>query len=229
MPDEIDRIRESYARREAAGREDRYALDDRANRYLYETRERDLLALLRRNALAPLAGKRILDAGCGSGQMLRDFVRYGADAARLSGVDLLRDRVASAHGADPAIGVAAANLAALPYRDAVFDIVLHATVMSSVLDDAVRRSIAGEVLRVLRRGGVIVWYDFTWNPGNRDVRGVSLADVRRLFPGCALEARRVTLAPPISRWLSSRAAWLCTMLEMLPLLRTHLLVAIRKP
>jgi hypothetical protein len=117
----------------------------------------------------------------------------------------------------------------MPLRDATFDLVLQFTIMSSVLDDALRDAIAAESLRVLRPGGAIIWYDFIWNPGNRDTRGLRLTDVRRLYPGCDLDARRVTLAPPISRLLARVSLPACRALEAIPLLRSHYLIAITRP
>ena len=43
VPDEAERIREAYAARAARGDDDRYALTDRANLYLYQRRERALI------------------------------------------------------------------------------------------------------------------------------------------------------------------------------------------
>jgi hypothetical protein len=42
-----------------------------------------------------------------------------------------------------------------------------------------------------------------------------------LFPGCAIDARKVTLAPPIARAVASRSWVLAEMLGSLPFLRTH--------
>jgi SAM-dependent methyltransferase len=225
---ETDRIREAYARRAERGADDRYSLDDPANRYLFERRERELIGLLARHDLLPLTGRDIIDVGCGNGALLRDLVRLGADAERCHGVDLLPDRVEAAREADPRMIVRTGDASSLPYADATFDIALQFTLLSSVLDDAMRRAIAAETLRVLRPGGLLVWYDFTWNPGNRDTRGIGLAELRRLYTGCQIEARRVTLAPPITRRLARISPALCRALETLPLLRSHLLAAICK-
>jgi len=227
--DEADRIRDAYARRAGRGADDRYSLTEPHNLYLFQRRERDLLALLRRQRLTPLADKRVLDVGCGNGEVLRDFVRYGADPARLAGVDLLASRLKAARSRSPNIACAVADAASLPYRDATFDVALQFTLLSSVLDPSLRRRIAAETLRVLRPSGVLIFYDFIWNPGNRDVRGLGLRDVRALYPGCALDAQRTTLAPPISRRLV-RLAWpLAALAEAAPFLRSHHLIAIRKP
>lgn len=227
--EEAERVRAVYARRAAQGADGRYALTEPANLYLFQRRERALVDLLRRERLLPLAGRRILDIGCGDGGMMRDLQRLGAEPRYLTGVDLLPERVAAARQANPAIGVALGDATRLPWRGAAFDMVLLFTVVSSILDDHVRRAVAAEALRVLRPGGAVIWYDFIWNPLNRDTRGVRLAELRALFAGCDVDARRVTLAPPIGRRAARRSFTLAAALETIPLLRTHYLAAITKP
>lgn len=226
---ESDRIRDAYARRAGRGADGRYSLDDPANRYLFERRERDLVALLTRHGLMPLAGRDIIDVGCGNGALLRDFVRLGADPARCAGIDLLEDRVEAARAADARMKLTCGDASTLPYADASFDIALQFTLLSSVLDQSMRRAIARETMRVLRPGGALIWYDFLWNPGNRDVRGVRLAELRALYPNCRIAARRVTLAPPLTRVCARISPRVCGTLEALPWLRSHYLAAIPNP
>jgi SAM-dependent methyltransferase len=226
---ETERIREAYARRAERGADDRYSLDDPANRYLFQRREHDIVALLKRHALLPLAGRDIIDIGCGNGALLRDFVRLGADANRCHGIDLLPDRIDAAREREPRMTLTAGDASSLPYPDRSFDIALQFTLLSSVLDAEMRRAIASETMRVLRPRGVLIWYDFIWNPGNRDVKGIGLAELRRLYPACSVDARRATLAPPITRRLAGVSPALCRALEAVPLLRSHYLAAVRKP
>ena len=55
----------------------------------------------------PLAGKAILQVGCGSGCWLRDFVKLGALPEDVYGIDLLPDRVVEApRSVPPAVRVA---------------------------------------------------------------------------------------------------------------------------
>ena len=101
---------------------------------------------------------------------------------------------------------------------------------SSVLDDAFQARLATAMWHAVRPGGGVLWYDFTVdNPRNRDVRGVPLARVRELFPQARVEARRITLAPPIARAVAALHPALYTLCNALPLLRTHVLCWLAKP
>jgi ubiquinone/menaquinone biosynthesis C-methylase UbiE len=226
---EADRVREAYARRAATGADDRYDRTDPANRFLFERRDAAVRDLLARHALLPLGERRIIDVGCGNGAVLADFVEWGATPERCAGVDLLDERVAAARERLPDADIGAGSADALPWGDASFDIALQFTLLSSVLDDGVRQRVASETIRVLRPGGVLVYYDFIWNPGNRDTRGLRLGQLRSLYSGCVVDARRVTLAPPITRVVSRVSLGLCRMLERVPVLRSHYLAAIRTP
>lgn len=229
MLKEIQRLRDAYARRAERGLDSRYSLTDPANLYLFQSRERALLSALRRHRVTSLDSLRILDIGCGSGEMLADFARYGGTRSLMCGIDLLDERVRRAQQRNPQAAIMVGNAATLPYDDASFDVALQFTLMSSVLDMDMRRQIALEALRVLRPSGMVVWYDFIWNPMNRDVRGVGLSEVRRLYTGCDLDPRRVTLAPPLLRGIAPVSLTLCRLLEAIPLLRSHYLIIIQRP
>jgi hypothetical protein len=97
-----------------------------------------------------------------------------------------------------------------------------------VLDEAVRRNLAAEMLRVLKPGGLIVWYDFWLNPSNRQTRGIRPAEIRRLFPGCAFDFRKITLAPPLARRVVPLSWLAACLLEKMRVFNSHYLVGIRK-
>ena len=204
-----------------------YAHLSAAERYIHESRDAALFALLRRNGIATLAGLRIVELGCGSGSLLRTLLGHGADTTRLHGIDIDRAALTHASGSAGSTASAAASAAALPYRGATFDLAFAFTALSSMPDDSVRAAAADEAMRVLRPGGLLVVYDFWINPFNRRTRSISSAELRRLFPNASVEIEHVTLAPPITRALGGRTS-LCRMLERLPGLRTHLLTAVRK-
>jgi len=224
-PQEIERIRSSYARRDAAGRDRRYTLFEPAHLFQTQALERSLLRVLGRTGLKTLAGREILDVGCGGCGWLTGLARYGAEPSRLTGVDL-RDEVLPRGGNGTQVAVASADL--LPFGSGRFDLVCQLTMMSSVLDLRMRSRIAAEMMRVLRPGGFVLWYDFTVNPFNSDVAGIRPAELRELFPGAVMRWSRVTLAPPVARLLAPRAWLVGEVLERVPWFRTHVLATLSK-
>jgi SAM-dependent methyltransferase len=227
---EADRIAAEYARRAAAIPAERYSPAAPAQLLLRQSRERAVLAALRRAGMLPLAGRRILDVGCGTGQWLADFETWGADRDRLAGIDLLPERVAAATARlTPGADLREGDAGSLPWPSGHFDVVLQSTVFSSILDPAMRTAVAAEMARVLAPGGVILWNDFFFdNPRNRAVRGVRRREVDALFPGMRVELRRVTLAAPIARAVAPRSQLAAIALEALRVLDTHYLGVIRR-
>jgi ubiquinone/menaquinone biosynthesis C-methylase UbiE len=196
----------------------------------HQDRERRTLALLRQYNRMPLEEHAILEVGCGSGAWIQQFIRWGARPERVTGIDLRADALAKAKEALPAtVRLEQGNAAALPFAPGLFDIVLQSTVFTSVLDKAVRQQIASEMLRVLKPDGLILWYDFLVNnPANPDVRGVPRQEISAMFSGCKLDLRRVTLVPPVTRWLAPRSWLLTYVLSHLRPFCTHYLGAITK-
>jgi SAM-dependent methyltransferase len=227
---EADRIAAEYARRGASIPQDRYSPATPAQLLLRQSRERAMLAALRRAGMLPLAGRRILDVGCGVGQWLADFETWGADRAGLAGIDLLEDRVAAAQARlTPGADIRAGDASRLPWPDGHFDIVLQSTVFSSILEGAMRTAVAAEMARVLAPGGVIVWNDFfVDSPGNRAVRGIRRHEVAALFPGFHVDLRRVTLAAPLARAIAPHSQLAAIALEALRVLNTHYLGILRR-
>jgi ubiquinone/menaquinone biosynthesis C-methylase UbiE len=222
------RIRAAYAKREEA--DIRYSWFNPGYQFMVQQRERRLLALLRRYDCENLSAKKILDVGCGTGQWLRDFIKWGARPENITGIDLLPDRVARARRlCPPAVRIQCASAAALPFSDARFDLILQATVFTSILDRDLKQRVATEMMRVVKPEGFILWYDYhVNNPWNNDVRGVKRGEIGQLFPGCRIEFERITLLPPLARVLARYSYLGCHLLEKLPPLCTHYLGVIRK-
>ncbi len=227
--DERARIAAYYQQRHEAGLSRRYSLFQPGSLFRVQGFERDVLAALTRHGYDELSRYRVLDVGCGDGAFLRRLVSWGAEPSKLAGVDLLEDRVANARRTDPCLDVRQADASSLPFEDASFDLVFQLTVFSSILDPAMRRAVAVEMVRVLRPGGAVVSYDFRVARDRQNTRPLRVAELRELFPDCTVDARRVTLVPPLARVVARWSWLLCELLEAVPLLRTHDLVVLCKP
>jgi SAM-dependent methyltransferase len=191
--------------------------------------------------MADLRERCVLEIGCGRGDWLADLEAWGARRERLAAIELdpatgleaqarfagwrAEDGALIARGADIRIG----DATRLPWPDGSFDLVLQSTVFSSVLRADVRRAIAGEIQRVLRPDGAILWYDLCVdNPRNAAVRGVRAGEICALFPAYRVRLRRITLAPPLARRLAP-VSWLAAeVLERLAVLNTHYLGVLRR-
>ena len=235
--DEPQAVARRYARRaaNAAGAgSDRYSPLQPDVWQTLQERQRALLGLFAQQGVKELGALRLTEVGCGSGGNLLELLRLGFAPERLQGIELLPERCAQARHALPsAITIwqgDAADRAQAPVQAGSQDLVLQSTVFSSLLDDAFQQHLAHAMWRWLRPGGAVLWYDFTFdNPRNPDVRGVTLARVRALFPASRISHRRVTLAPPLARAVCRLHPSLYSAFNLLPLLRTHRLAWIEKP
>lgn len=225
---ETRRILEEYQRRARELDPDLYSNARPVNLFLHQGQQRALLEALERSRLLPLQPKRILEIGCGTGRWLRTFCEFGAEAANLAGIDLDAERVQHAQRYVSEADLRVGDATQLPWPDEAFDIVFQSLVFTSILDVAMRKAVAGEMHRVLRRGGAILWYDFRFNnPANDAVRKVSAREIKELFPDHDVELTRVSLAPPIARRLVHRSWFLAAALEKLQVLNTHYFAVIR--
>jgi ubiquinone/menaquinone biosynthesis C-methylase UbiE len=225
---ERQRILEEYQRRARELDPDLYSDTRPVNLFLHQGQQRALLEALERSGLLPLRTKRILEIGCGTGRWLRAFGVFGAESANLAGIDLDGARVEDARRKASAADLRIGDATQLPWPDGTFDIVFQSLVFTSILDAATRKAVAGEMQRMLRRGGAILWYDFRYNnPANTSVRKVTASEIRELFPDHDVELSRVSLAPPIARRLVHRSWFLASALEKLQVLNTHYFAVIR--
>lgn len=223
---ERERIRAEYARRDAsAAVRSRYAPDDAVVAREGRALEVALRAALSSLRLLPLGERRVLEVGCGGGSQLARLLGLGARADRLCGVDLVSDRLRRARGACPGVGLAEADAAELPFAEGTFDAVVQFTMLSSVSDADVRRLAAREMARVLVRGGAVISYDV--RIARPPLVAVGAAELRRLFPGAAVDARSLTLVPPLARALAPRAPAVAALLERIGLLHSHELAVVR--
>jgi ubiquinone/menaquinone biosynthesis C-methylase UbiE len=224
---EESRLQQAYARRRNGHLYSRF---NPAHLLMVQEREKRLLGLLSRHGCESLERKKILEIGCGNGDLLRDFVKWGARPENIVGIDLLPERVAEAiHVCPKVMEIHQGNAAILEFEDASFDLVIQSTVFTSVLDINVKRQMASEMCRVLKPDGFILWYDYhVDNPKNSDVKGVKRREIHTLFPKYEIQLQQITLAPPIARLLAPYCWLLCCLLSKVPWLCTHYIGVIHK-
>lgn len=225
---DLQRMQSEYeARKTRLAHSNIYSAFNTAGLYLKLQREREILKLLHDTGTDSLKTHKILEVGCGAGGVLIEFLNFGARQHNLYGVDLIPERVREAHNRLPSSNISCVNGQHLPFPTQSFDIVMQFTAFSSILDAQIRRDIAGEMLRVVRQEGLVLWYDFWTNPTNKQTQGIRPAELRSIFPGCRYTFRRITLAPPLARALVP-VSWLTAMLlEKLKVFNSHYLVAIQ--
>jgi ubiquinone/menaquinone biosynthesis C-methylase UbiE len=216
---EIERIRQVYAVYERDGRWNNPSPGGkRALAEQYEALRR----LLEEKFSRPLSECKILDIGCGGGELLSWLCEQGARPDNLVGVDLLPDSVERARRKYPAITFLEANAEKLDFPDASFDVISVQTVFSSILDEATSKNIAQTITRILKKDGVVAWYDMRYpNPSNRNVRAMTKARIGHLFPKFLLDLQSIELLPPIAARLGQYTRILYPVLMKIPVLRSH--------
>lgn len=196
--------------------------------YLLERKWETVRALLRdagfEGARAP-----ILDLGCSYGGNLARFAALGCSVGSVVCVDIQHHVLSQGRARNPTVPFVEADALRLPFRDEAFDLVHQSVMVSSTLDPDRRRAIAREMVRVTRRGGLIVWYDVCLrNPFNRHVRSIGRRELRSYFQDCTGEIVSLTLIPHIARVVAPLSLRACRLLERVPLLRSHLLAVLRR-
>jgi SAM-dependent methyltransferase len=224
---ETHAIKLRYQRRVMTGSHNRYSLLDDYALLADQEKDRALVRMLRSSGMAErVAERRLLEIGCGSGGNLLRFIQLGFRPENIVGNELLADRLCTARSVlPPSVRLFPGDASQLESSEQSFDIVCVFTVFSSILDDAFQDRLAAKAWTLVKPGGGVLWYDFIYNnPANPDVRGVSLRRVRQLFPEATFNIRRVTLAPPLGRSVTSWWNGCYTFLNSMPFLRSHILM-----
>ena len=162
------------------------------------------------------SGDRILDVGCGPGNITADLVRR-VPGATVRGIDVspeIIERATSEYGSLPGLSFSVDDVYGLDAADATFDVVYVHQVLQHLHDPV---SALREIRRVLRPGGLVALREadfggFFWHP--RDprlddwmdlyhrvtVRNGAQADGGRYLPGWARAAGFDEMAVTSSNW-----------------------------
>lgn len=108
---------------------------------------------------------RILDVGCGRGRQLRAFLDW---APRLTTSTASTSIGRLSRSLAPALRFGEFKGWDIPFEDATFDLVAQFVVFSWIALPELRRQLAAEMLRALRPGGYVFWWDtlgLSWRTG----------------------------------------------------------------
>lgn len=230
--DEVKRIKDAYGGYDKNRASDRWSLENEGNRREWIGRWKLAGQLLNEYQFYPLENQRILEIGCGAGGVLGEFCKLGASPQNLLGIDLVPSHIEKAKKKFPDIRFLVRNAEELTDIDEKdFDVVLLFTVLSSILDPAMREAVAGEAKRLLRPQGMLLIYDFRVdNPRNAQTTSISKRDLSELFPSSQfrVDARSITLLPPLARRLGPLTRILYPLLNAVPVLRSHYMTVVQE-
>lgn len=224
---EVERIRDVYSGYDVYA-DTKWARGNLGNQAMVRERNEVMARLLRRAGRYPDAATRILDIGCGEGELLGLLARWGAGEANCHGVDLLPARIAGAIERFPAMQFRVANAETLEFPSASFDVITLFTVFSSILSPSMSRNLAQEVARLLRPDGCVLIYDFRVPSFNRNTRAIWRRELRELFAGYEVQACSLTVLPPLARRLGPLTSVAYPVLTACPWLRTHNMTLLRR-
>lgn len=229
MTSEIEKIKARYERRKKIS-SDRYSILNPATYLIEQEKERALIRWIKKYHIEPLGDKKLLEIGCGTGSNIQKFIRFGFNPSNIYANDLIDERLEIAKLILPSkIIYLKGDALDLDFNKGEFDIVFQSMVFSSILNDDFRRNLAHKMWNWVNPGGGVLWYDFFYNnPFNQDVKKVTLHEVEKLFPNSIIKSWKITLAPPLSRFVTKLHPTMYTFLNSFSFLRTHLLCWIKK-
>jgi ubiquinone/menaquinone biosynthesis C-methylase UbiE len=102
--------------------------------------------------LEPLAGRRVLDIGCGPGFLAKALL---ARSAEVTGIDPAEHAITAARATAPAASFMTASGASLPFEDAEFDAAIFLNSLHHFPRDAMSAALA-ESARVTRPEGFVI-------------------------------------------------------------------------
>lgn len=229
MSQEVDNIRTRYEGRKSLPE----SLYDPLKAYnsLVESEKRfALIRWLNSVGLTRVSGMKVLEVGCGKGPNLLQLLLLGFKPENLVGVELIEEFALQArHRLPSATRIIVGDASEADLNGETFDVVMQFTVFTSILDKSFQRKLADRMWSMVKTGGGVLWYDYVYNnPWNPDVRGIPVRKIHELFPDGRIKLWRLTLAPPIGRFVAKISPWLYHLFNTTYVLRTHVLCWIQK-
>jgi SAM-dependent methyltransferase len=148
--------------------------------------------LFRATGRLSLADLKILDVGCGRGRMVRACLDLGAAPENVTGVDLQMNRIEDARRMSPHLDFRVGNGTDLDFPNEEFDLVMQFVVFSSIFAEDLRKRLAAEMLRILKPGAYIFWWDCVRTIGGENRQALV---PQELFPGIPVTQLSYGLRP----------------------------------
>ncbi|HJZ92937.1 MAG TPA: class I SAM-dependent methyltransferase, partial [Gemmataceae bacterium] len=159
-PDEAESVRALYASRDLDRRYERQwgYVNPTAAGY-WKIRDELVCDAVCRRFDVLTSDLNVLEVGVGHGHELAKFALLGIPQEQLTGVDVVPERLVRARAIYPAIQFEDGDARALPFADACFDVVCQFTCAMHAPSKLSQELICREMSRVLRPGGIIIWWD----------------------------------------------------------------------
>ena len=179
-------------------------------RYQLHAVQRAVIAVLNEGDV-DLAGRTVLDLGCGGGHLLRFLVELGVDPHDCTGLDLMAERVELGRRCNPAMTFLEGD-ATVTGLHGPYELVCQSVALCNLLGDASRARFAREMLRLTAPGGVILWHDIAIQEPRAQTRAVSPAEVRELLRSDPV-AERWVLHKRTEQLVSYGMGWLADAID----------------
>lgn len=218
---EIERIKYVYGK--YSPHSSKWSNNNIRNKLIYEERFENLKNLLELHNIN-INNSKILDAGCAGGNFFASLLKSGIEEENIYGIDIRKNRIEDAKKKFPKSNLRLMDARIMDFQNDSFDIVLAFTLYSSILDKNIRKQISKEIVRVLNKGGVLLYYDIRYNnPFNRNVYKMTASDIDYLFPSMKKTLMPLTVSPPLIRKMGTLSRRFYPLLANLNLFKTHYL------
>ncbi len=135
------------------------------------------------------------------------LLRCGYRPENITGIDILPDRIEKARSLYPHIRFIVGDAGKMDLPPESYDLIFEFTMFVQITDNTLAKTIADEMLRVLKPGGYVLLIDWRMpKPGDKRYKALTRRRLESLFEigrTCQIVAtQKGALAPPIGRALS---------------------------
>jgi ubiquinone/menaquinone biosynthesis C-methylase UbiE len=216
-------IRRSKARLAA---DDRYSLSNPGNKYNYAHLLNGMREFLS-SAFLDFSNIKLLEVGCGELFWPEVLTEIGCRKENCFGTDILHQRMLKGRQKGRQTAAVTSSVLDLPFQSDSFDLLCQFTLMTSIPENTDRIEAIREMMRVLKPGGFILWYDFRFNnPKNPHTRAIDKNELHELFSPLTVKLKTITVFPPLARKVPSAGVPLLKFINLFSMLRTHYLALI---